>query len=43
MIERIEVIRGPAAARYGNGAAGGVVNIITKKPAMSGTAHGTPI
>ena len=30
MIERIEVIRGPAAARYGNGAAGGVVNIITK-------------
>ena len=31
IIERIEVIRGPAAARYGNGAAGGVVNIITKK------------
>ncbi|MFV0283290.1 MAG: TonB-dependent siderophore receptor [Castellaniella sp.] len=29
-IERIEVLRGPAAARYGNGAAGGVVNIITK-------------
>lgn len=31
-IERIEVIRGPAAARYGNGAAGGVVNIVTKRP-----------
>ena len=30
LIERIEVLRGPAAARYGNGAAGGVVNIITK-------------
>ncbi|SEL54106.1 ferric enterobactin receptor [Pseudoxanthomonas sp. GM95] len=31
-VERIEVLRGPAAARYGSGAAGGVVNIITKKP-----------
>lgn len=30
MVESIEVIRGPAAARYGSGAAGGVVNIITK-------------
>ncbi len=29
-VDRIEVLRGPAAARYGNGAAGGVVNIITK-------------
>ncbi|MFW2589853.1 FepA family TonB-dependent siderophore receptor [Sagittula sp. SSi028] len=32
MVESIEVIRGPAAARYGSGAAGGVVNIITKAP-----------
>lgn len=32
LVERIEVLRGPAAARYGSGAAGGVVNIITKKP-----------
>ena len=31
-IERIEVLRGPAAARYGSGAAGGVVNIITRAP-----------
>lgn len=33
MIDRIEVIRGPAAALYGNGAMGGVVNIITKPAA----------
>ncbi|HHD7473687.1 TPA: TonB-dependent siderophore receptor [Klebsiella oxytoca] len=32
MVERIEVLRGPAAARYGSGAMGGVVNIITKRP-----------
>ncbi|PBJ82328.1 TonB-dependent siderophore receptor [Lysobacteraceae bacterium NML93-0399] len=31
-IARIEVLRGPAAARYGSGAAGGVVNIITRAP-----------
>ena len=30
MIEKIEVLRGPAAARYGSGAMGGVVNIRTK-------------
>lgn len=30
-VESISVIRGPAAARYGSGAMGGVVNIITKK------------
>ena len=30
-IDSIEVIRGPAAARYGSGAMGGVVNIVTKK------------
>ena len=30
-VEKIEVLRGPAAARYGSGAAGGVVNIVTKK------------
>lgn len=39
MIDHIDVIRGPAAALYGNGAMGGVVNIITK-PA-SHTWHGS--
>ena len=38
-IESIEVIRGPAAARYGSGAMGGVVNIITKK--VTNELHGS--
>jgi len=37
-VESVEVIRGPAAARYGSGAAGGVVNIITK--GVTDTTHG---
>ncbi|MCO6507684.1 MAG: FepA family TonB-dependent siderophore receptor [Snodgrassella sp.] len=37
-IKSIEVIRGPAAARYGSGAAGGVVNVVTKK--VSNEFHG---
>ena len=32
MVERIEIVRGPASALYGSEAVGGVVNIITKKP-----------
>lgn len=32
-IERIEVLKGAASALYGSSAVGGVVNIITKKPA----------
>ena len=31
-VDSIEVLRGPAAARYGSGSMGGVVNIITKRP-----------
>src|SRR3546814_13034072 len=29
-VERIEVVRGPGAALYGNNAAGGVINIVTR-------------
>lgn len=37
MIERIEVIRGPASVLYGSDAQGGVVNIITKSHPFAGT------
>jgi len=40
-VERIEVLRGPAAARYGSGAMGGVVNIITKRPTDKLTGSAT--
>lgn len=32
-VERIEVLRGPASVLYGEGAIGGVVNVIPRKPA----------
>ncbi|PJZ03385.1 TonB-dependent siderophore receptor [Pantoea rodasii] len=32
MVDHIDVLRGPAAAHYGSGAMGGVVNIVTKRP-----------
>ena len=38
-IESIEVLRGPAAARYGSGAMGGIVNIKTKK--VTNEVHGS--
>ncbi len=31
-VERIEVLRGPASVIYGDGAIGGVINVIPKKP-----------
>jgi iron complex outermembrane receptor protein len=39
-IERIEVLRGPASVLYGDNAAAGVVNIITKTPSQRPTAGG---
>ena len=34
-IERIEVVKGPAAALYGRGSSGGLINMITKKPSFT--------
>lgn len=39
MIDKIEVLRGPAAAHYGSGAMGGVVNIKTKS--VTDELHGS--
>jgi iron complex outermembrane receptor protein len=35
-VEKIEVVRGPAAAVYGPNAASGVINIITRRPTKEG-------
>lgn len=31
-VERVEVLKGPASSLYGNGAVGGVINVISKAP-----------
>ncbi|WP_159916548.1 TonB-dependent siderophore receptor [Pantoea sp. 18069] len=38
-IERIEVLRGPASVVHGDGAIGGVVNVIPKKPMRAPVRH----
>lgn len=38
-IDRVEVIKGPAALQYGSDAIGGVINVIEEKPAPIGTTE----
>lgn len=38
IIERVEVVKGPASSLYGSEAIGGLINIITKKPQKSAIA-----
>lgn len=39
-IERIEIVKGPAAALYGSDAMGGVINIVTRRPSDEPTGSG---
>src|SRR5688500_18592197 len=32
LVERIEIVKGPASSLYGSEAVGGLINIITRKP-----------
>jgi outer membrane receptor for ferrienterochelin and colicins len=38
LIERVEVVKGPASTLYGSEAVGGLINIITRQPASAPTA-----
>jgi len=38
-LERVEVLKGPAGMVFGRGGAGGVVNRVTKKPALEGVTE----
>ncbi len=39
-LERVEILRGPQALRYGSRAGGGVINFVTKPPPKSGVTAG---
>lgn len=43
VIERIEVVRGPLSSLYGSDAMGGVVNVLTRKPAFGETSAGASL
>ena len=38
LVERIEIVRGPASSLYGNNAFLGLVNVVTREPAAAGPA-----
>jgi outer membrane receptor for ferrienterochelin and colicins len=40
LIERVEVVKGPGSALYGSEAMGGIINVITKDPALAPKASG---
>ncbi len=40
IVDRFEVLRGGAGARYGSGALGGVVNVVTRRPGSGGIVSG---
>ena len=39
LIERLEIVKGPASALYGSEAVGGLINVITKTPDKAPIAH----
>ncbi|MBK9980358.1 MAG: TonB-dependent receptor plug domain-containing protein [Gemmatimonadetes bacterium] len=39
-VERVEVLSGPGSTLYGSGNIGGVINVVTKRPAVADGWHG---